>query len=745
MTMSHRRCAIAALLLSLPLVITFTLPTGQQLKERREMNSIQIVDRHGSLLREILSRSDATSRYVGLDEISPWVQQAALVSEDRRFFYHLGIDPLAVMRSILLNLWHGDIITGGSTITQQLARNMLGSPPRNLISKIIEACVALNMELKLSKDEILELYFNYAPYANQTYGVEAASQLYFKKPSRDLSLAEAAYLAGLPRAPSILDPYRYPDRALDQQRRILDALRDCGFIDTQTYRDALSQPVSLVPKERNFNAPHFCAFILRELAAQGSTPVIVKTTLDLHLQQEIEYILSNNVERLTEANVTNAAAVLLDVRTMEVLAYVGSVDFFDAGLDGEVDGIRSLRQPGSALKPFMYAIALSSGATAATLIPDLPTHARTPGGDYTPRNYDEKYHGFVRLRTALACSYNIPAVRVCEAYGPDMLLTTLRNLDFCSLDKSPVHYGLGLTLGNGEVTLMELTRAFAVFRRGGYYVSERLLMDSEDSRTKRRQPARVFDAAVSYIISDILSDNSARSPAFGEYSPLNLPFFCAAKTGTSKDFRDNWCVGFTDTYVLGVWVGNFDGSPMNGVSGITGAGPIFRDIMLLVHRNSASRMPNQPDDIVRSTVCCESGLIAGPGCDNTIDEFFIKGTQPRTTCRHDNRTLNYAYSEGTSDVIVHDMTFCIAFPDDGDIFKIDPVLRPEYQQLSFQLHSRESLKNATWYVGDDPIAHVDAPYTTRWQLEPGYHDIRVHAVTSDNQTIGDTVRILVLK
>jgi penicillin-binding protein 1C len=744
MIMSHRRCFIAAMLVSLPLLLTVILPTRQQLKSHRNMTSIQIVDRNGTLLREILSRNDATSRYARLDDISPWVQQATLVSEDRRYYLHRGIDPLAVMRSVLVNLWHGDIISGGSTITQQLARNMLGSPPRTMTTKIIEACVALNLELKLSKDEILELYFNYAPYANQTYGIEAASHLYFQKPSRDLSLAEAAFLAGLPRAPSMLDPYRYPDRALEQQRRILDALRDCGLIDLRTYHDALSQPITLVPKH-NFNAPHFCNVLLQELVARDSAPVTITTTLDLHLQHGIEHIITNNLQRLTEANVTNAAAILLDIRTMEVLAYVGSADFFNPLIDGEVDGIRALRQPGSALKPFMYAIALSSGATAATLIPDLPTHARTWGGDYTPRNYDEKYHGFVRLRTALACSYNIPAVRVCEAYGPDMLLATLRKLDFRSLDKSPVHYGLGLTLGNGEVTLMELTRAFAVFSHGGHYIPERMLTGHAGFRTPRHQPLRVFDAAVSYIITDILADNNARSPAFGEYSPLNLPFFCAAKTGTSKDFRDNWCIGFTDSYAVGVWVGNFNGSPMNGVSGITGAGPIFRDIMLLAHRTHTPGALPQPDKIVRCTICSESGLIAGPDCEHTLDEYFVQGTQPHQTCRHGSWVLYNTHPEQAGDVIDYNTPFRITFPDDGDIFKIDPVLRQEFQQLSLQLSSRERLKHAAWYVDNDLIAEVDAPYTVRWQLEPGYHDITIHAVTSDDRTMRDTVRILVLK
>ncbi|UCC11746.1 MAG: penicillin-binding protein 1C [candidate division WOR-3 bacterium] len=742
--MSHLRCAFAALLISLPLMLTMILPTKQQLTERRGMNSIQIVDRHGTVLREILSRRDATSRYVVLDEISPWLQQATLVGEDKRFFFHPGIDVLAIARSIFLNLQHGDIVTGGSTITQQLARNMLGSPPRTLVTKIIEACVALNIELKLSKPEILELYFNCAPYANQAYGIEAAAQLYFGKPSRDLSLAEAAYLAGLPRAPSMLDPYRYPDRALEQQHRILAELLECGIIDTQTYHDARSQPVILLPKENSFNAPHFCASILNDPDIRSLTPQVIRTTLDLPLQKRIEDILSNNIERLTGANATNAAAIVLDVRTMEVLAYMGSVDFFDVSIDGEVDGVSSLRQPGSALKPFMYAIALSNGATAATLLPDLPTHARTSGGDYTPRNYDEKYHGFVRLRTALACSYNIPAVRICEVYGPDLLLITLRKLGFRSLDKSPVHYGLGLTLGNGEVTLLELTRAFATFARGGQYMPERLFINSENSLA-HGQSAQVFDGTVSYIISDILSDNSARSPAFGEYSPLNLPFFCAAKTGTSKDFRDNWCIGFTDAYVVGVWVGNFDGSPMNGVSGISGAGPIFRDIMLLLHQTRASRILPRPDDIIRCTVCSVSGLIASQDCEQALDEFFIRGTEPRTTCRHENHSRYNTYAEDIRNIMEHDRPLYIAFPDDGDIFKIDPVLRREYQQVSLQVHSKDPLKSATWYVDETLIARVDAPYTIRWRLEPGYHDIRVHAVASDDQKLGDTIRILVLR
>jgi penicillin-binding protein 1C len=583
---------VAVVIVSLVAVFPMLYPTRSQLMNTQKMRSIRILDRHGIILREILSRNDATSQYCKLGDISPWLIKTTLNTEDRRFFSHKGIDPLALVRSIVLNIVQGDIVTGGSTITQQLARNMLGSPSRSFVFKSIEAFVALNLELKLQKKEILELYFNYAPYGNQTFGVEAASYLYFRKPARDLSLPEACFLAGIPKAPSYLDPYRYPERIIAEQRRILDRLYNNAVIDSVTYYDALSQPIHVVPKESNFNAPHFCQYVLRRLDQKGYYNVeSVVTTLNIHLQRDVEHIVKNNIKRLEDANVTNAAAVVIDNRTMEILAYVGSVDFFDPLISGEVDGVRSLRQPGSALKPFTYALALEHGATAATLIPDVPTYEYSWGGDYTPHNYDEKYHGMVRLRTALACSYNIPAVKACGKFGPEKLLEKLKLAGFSSLGKSPVYYGLGLTLGTGEVTLLELTSAFSLFAHYGFYQPERILLKIDTTRIGRTPSVTVFDPGTAYIIMDILSDNSARSPAFGEFSPLNMPFFCAAKTGTSKDFRDNWCIGFTDKYLIGVWVGNFDGSPMNHVSGITGAGPLFRDIMLCVHKDIPSKKP----------------------------------------------------------------------------------------------------------------------------------------------------------
>lgn len=716
------------------------------------MTSLQILDRNNVILREVLSSKDATSRYCTLDRMSPWLVEATIISEDKRFYLHKGIDPLAILRSLIQNLSAGRIVSGGSTITQQLARNLLNSPSRNFVYKILEAFVAINLELKLSKKEILELYFNYAPYGNQTYGIEAAAYLYLRKPACDLSLAEAALLAGIPQAPSFYNPYRYPERIKERQQEIFRALLDHGIIDSTQYKNVQNQPVNVVAKEKNFLAPHFCEHIISYLDKKSFHKIsTLKTTLDSHLQKEIEQILKNNIDRLTDANVTNAAVVVLENHTMEVLAYVGSVDFFDPDIDGEVDGVRSLRQPGSALKPFTYALALENQCTAATLIPDMPSFENTYGGDYMPRNYDEKYHGMVRLRNALACSYNIPAVRVCGDYGPEMLLELCHDAGFKSLDKSAIYYGVGLTLGNGEVTLLELTRAYSVFAHYGRYLQEQFLLDADTADFKiLRKPRKLIEPETAYIIMDILSDNNARSPAFGLYSPLNLPFFCAVKTGTSKDFKDNWCVGFTDKYLVGVWVGNFDGSPMHHVSGITGAGPIFRDIMLLLHRTALSIKYPKPDKLLTSIICAESGELASPYCDNTIVEIFTKGTEPTVICRHHTSAAPLLGFPCKDHAVYHDQHeptgIVISFPDDGDIFKIDPILRSEYQVLTFQILTTYPLIDISWSVNDSIIGTAYEPYKITWQLSPGKHRILACGLTADGRTVmSPPVSILVLK
>lgn len=732
-----RRLIAAAVFLMVPIVFSLIVPTRTRLLTMKHMYSIRIYDRHGTLLREVLSRQDAANQYASLDRISPWLIHATLCSEDKRFFMHPGIDCIALARAGVQNLLHGRIISGGSTITQQLARNMLGSRTRSILDKGMEAGFALNMEMKLSKEEILERYFNYAPYGNQTYGIEAASYLYFRKPARDLSLSEAVFLAGIPKAPSWHNPYKHPDRTAAEAARILKAMYVHGIIDTALYERSRAQRVEIMDRMDNFKAPHFCEYILTRIRTEhDAASTAIHTTLNYHIQEGTEAILRNNIGRLSDANVTNAATIIMDRRSMDILAYVGSADFFDPFIDGEVDGVRALRQPGSALKPFTYAIALEHGAHAATLIPDMPTYESTHDGDYRPRNYDEKYHGMVRLRTALACSYNIPAVRVCGTFGPEVLLDRLHALGFESLDKSPVHYGIGLTLGNGEVMLLELTRAYSALCHAGRLLPERALHRINERVLPRSTPVgNVFTPHVAYIISDMIADNQARSPAFGEFSPLNLPFFCAVKTGTSKDFRDNWCVGFTDDFLVGVWVGNFDGSPMHKVSGITGAAPIFRDIMLMLHRDKAPARPLPPPELVYHTICAISGDRASPQCENCMTEVFIPGSEPVRACQgHSARSVSNLYGIGQTSDHTH-KTFIISFPDDHDIFKIDPILRREYQCLRMRLHTDHVLQHVTWYVDETAIGRTTYPFSIVWQLSPGEHEIIAQGITSENETV----------
>src|SRR4030042_4872954 len=474
------------------LAMPFILPTRHDFLHRPVHRSLQILDHHGSVLREILSDKDYISHYCTLDSISPYLIMASLASEDKRFFAHNGIDVLAIIRSAIQNMLNQQVVSGASTITQQLVRNLLNSPSRDVFSKFREAIFALVLELKLCKLEILELYLNSAPYGNLAHGVEAASQMYFRKPARDLTCNEAALLAILPRAPSSYNPYHYPERAVRAQKNLLNRMQNAGCIDSVCLAEALEQPLQIVPKEKNFTAPHFCEYVRKNIDRIGHNVFQISTTIDPEIQTAIEKIINNNLRRLEDANVTNAAAIVLELNALELRAYVGSNDFFEP-VCGEVDGAQSLRQPGSAIKPFTYAIAIENGTTPADLIPDLPTYEATASGDYQPRNYDEKVHGLVRLRTALACSYNIPAEKVLEKIGIDELWRCLRHSGFNSLTQTPVHYGLGLTLGNGEVTLFELTRAFSIFASNGYYRSVNFIGSINGARIMLdRKRVRIF-------------------------------------------------------------------------------------------------------------------------------------------------------------------------------------------------------------------------------------------------------------
>jgi len=637
--------------------------------------SLKITDRHGIVLRETLSAEGGRNTWLTYEEIPEPVIQAVVSAEDKRFFSHSGVDFLALGRALLQNLWAGRVVSGASTITQQLVKDRFGYP-RTFFGKLKEMIMAIRLEKTFSKQEILTQYLNRVGFSNQTFGIEAAAKLYFQKPAQHLSLAESVFLAGMIQAPSRLNPYRNFERALQRQDYLLERMYRSKAIDEASYRISRREEIHLTPKKVNFKAPHFCELILSGPALPGrkltpnpsqadsgltakNTPLrppqggneptpnpsqegnvgisgVIRTTLDYYLQERVEEIVTSRIEELEDYNVTNAAVVVLDNRNGDILAYVGSKDFFDDTISGQVNGVLALRQPGSTLKPFTYQLALERSYTPATLIPDITDYPAEPRS-FLPENYDRKFHGPVRLRQALACSYNVPAVRVLGEIGVESLYAGLHAFGFDSLREIPSFYGSGLTLGNGEVTLLELTKAYSILARRGKGVQERYILETKDGLHLGGEVhlAQLFSPRVVYLITHILTDRQAAVPAFGEDTPLELPFPAAVKTGTSKDYRDNWTIGYTSDYTVGVWVGNFDGTPMQRVSGITGAAPIYRDIMLyLYHLHDPSNLfGNPPEGIVSARICPLSGKLAGNDCPHSIEEMFLEGTEPGEFCQ----------------------------------------------------------------------------------------------------------------
>ncbi len=705
--------------------------------------SLRITDRNGILLREVLSAEGGRCRWVELEDISPHLVRAVLAAEDRSFPLHDGVRVPSVVRALGQNVRKKRIVSGASTITQQVVRN-IGRRPRTLLSKVIEAWLAVRLEHTVDKREILVQYLNRVPFGNRAFGAEAASRLYFDKPCSQLGPAEAAFLAGIPRSPSAANPYRNLEAALRRQKSILSAMAAMGFLTPIEQERAASEELRLCPEKDRFRAPHFCDLLL---GAAGLTDRSgtgdLRTTLDYGLQKKAEILLDRHVRSLSGRGLSNGALIVMDNASGDILAMIGSKDYFDERDGGQVNGALALRQPGSALKPFTYALALERGMTAASVIEDVPNVFPSVDGNYEPKNYDRKYHGATRIRSALASSYNVPAVAVLETLGPDLLYRRLKALGFDSLRKPPDFYGLGLTLGNGEVTLLELVRAYAALARGGLYKKERTLLDQPGDGE-----SRAFDPRAAYIITDILADGDARVPSFGYRSPISLPFPCAAKTGTSKDYRDNWTIGYTSFLTIGVWVGNFDGAPMHDVSGISGCGPLFRDLMLLAGETRPPREFREPPGLVRRRVCPITGLLAGLACPGAMEEVFIGGTEPLASCHasHNPGVVPAAERTPRHGAIPGPGTrIRVLFPRDGSIFKIDPVLRRDHQVLGLKARlDTDAGAEIEWWVNDRMAGTAGPAATFPWKLEPGFYTIRAVIKTGGRTIDSRPVRITVI-
>ena len=594
----------------------------------------RVLDRHGQLLRELPSDTGVRGQPLALEAMGPRVIQATLTSEDADFFQHGGVDGRAIARATAQNLRHGRMVSGASTITQQLVKLLdnRGSPRiRGITDKLGEAARAQNLEAVLGKPEILHEYLNRLPYGHGMVGPEAAARAYFGVASKDLSWAQAAFLAVLPRAPSYLDPYTHIERVLTRQRALLASLHAQGHLSELEHRRALAEPVALRPLERPFLAPHLVNTLLAEGQLSPGTATV--TTLDSGLQRSVEGLTRTHLASIAERGATDAAVIVVDNTSGEVLAYIGSADFHDIGIAGQVDMARALRQPGSTLKPFVYALAFADGHSAAEMTADVETTFAEPGGSYRPENFDHGHEGPLPLREALAGSLNIPAVRLAFEQGPRKLLDLLHTIGFASLDRPADHYGLALALGSGEVELRELAAAYATLARGGRYAPLRVTVDDPRTLGEPAETVAAIDPAVAALVTETLADPLARVRGLHGRGPFSMPYPAAIKTGTSSGYRDTWTVGYTRERTVAVWLGNADGAPTAKLTGASGAGPLFADVMARAMHDVPQRAPLWDAALLtRVEVCPLSGLPAGPACDERATRNFLADHLPEGTC-----------------------------------------------------------------------------------------------------------------
>ncbi len=599
----------------------------------------RITDSHGRLLYEIFV--EKRFEPVSLDKIPEVVKQATISVEDDRFYEHHGFDLSSMLRAINATIFEKSL-QGGSTITQQLVKNVLLTSERTISRKMKELVLAVAIESKFSKDQILELYLNNISYGGSAWGIQSASQKFFKKNVWELDLSEASLLAGLPSSPTTYSPFTGDlELAKKRQKYVLDRMYQLGYITRKEADEAYASELNFAPQTDYIRAPHFVAMVRKELEEKLGKRLLeqggltVRTTIDLDLQDTVQSIVAEEVAKNQRLKFTNGAAVVVDPKTGNVLAYVGSIDYFKDTW-GAFDVASAFRQPGSSIKPLTYALALEKGMTPASTIKDSPITYKLAGSDpYTPVNYDGKYHGTVTLRAALANSYNVPAVKLAYKYGPDNIVALGKafGLQNWKVDSS---YGLSVTLGGKEVRLLDHTNFYASLARGGVYKQVRLYDSIKDNTGfdlyfDDRKETRVISADTAYLIWHILSDNKARTPAFGSRSSLVIPDkTVAVKTGTTDSIRDNFTMGYTPSFAVGVWVGNNDNTPLDKTlsSGLTGAAPIWNRVMSYILTGGPNELMDRPTTIVEkkddkcgySDVFSKEGKIPSSLCDIKSDK-----------------------------------------------------------------------------------------------------------------------------
>ena len=636
------------------------LPSPEELTTREIDVSTKIYDRNGILLYKIFEDQNRT--IVPLENIPLQVRLATLAIEDAEFYSHPGFSLKGIFRAAVKNFTSGEL-TGGSTITQQLVKNALLSPEKTVSRKVREVILSIWVELSFTKDEILEMYLNEVSYGGTAYGIQEASQVYFEKNVYELSLGEAALLAGLPKSPTSFSPFGpNPQAALERQREVLRLMVINKFITQEEAQKAIEEGLTFAPNKTDIKAPHFVMFVKQQLVDKYGEEVVEKggleviTTLDYEIQRLTEEAVRSELDKLQKLNVGNGAAMVVNPTTGEILAMVGSRDYFDSSHDGNVNVVIAPRQPGSSIKVVNYSYALSNGFTPATILSDTPVTFSVPGQPpYSPRNYDGNYRGQLPLRSALAESRNIPAVKVLASYGVAKMIEQGQRMGITTWTDSS-RYGLSLTLGGGEVKLIDLAKVYATIanygkrpeftaiRRVTNYKGKVLDANCDSAKSDGFPEAaakeegceweQVLDPRIAFLLIDILKDNFARTPAFGSTSQLVIANRndVAVKTGTSNDLRDNLTVGFNQEFLVAVWVGNNDNSPMARIaSGVTGAAPIWNKIMGSLLSGKPNHPWEVPQGLTQVSICSLTGTLPCEGCP-VRPEWFLEELKPTKTC-----------------------------------------------------------------------------------------------------------------
>jgi len=718
---------------------------------------VRVTPDEGGMVRIPVTREEIPDRLV----------EAVLDFEDRRFFWHPGVDPLAMLRAAWLNATSGRVVSGGSTITMQVAR-MLERRPRTMGAKLIEMARAVQLEIRFSKEEIIELYFNLAPYGGNIEGVGSATYYYYAKSVSLLSLDEAATLAAIPNSPAALDPVRGKARLARRRDDVLMRMAGNGVVTKEDAERAMSLPIGAWRRATPFTAPH----LSEKVMAASPGELRIKTTIDRELQARVEKLLGDHVQRLQAHGITNGAVVVIDNATRKVRAYAGSAAFFDLTHQGQVDGADAPRSPGSTLKPFVYAMALDRGLIGTnTLLEDVPVTYK----DWVPSNFDGRWRGVISASDALSHSLNIPAVKLAERLEPHGLVELLGKADIRAVAASPHRYGLATVLGGVDVSLLELTNLYAALAEGGVHRKYKLLENEKDG-----EEVHLFSPGAAYLVTDILTD--VRRPELPDSwkDAVSIPRV-AWKTGTSYGRRDAWSIGVTQRWSVGVWVGNFDSKGVPELVGVEAAAPLFFAIVQTLPGVSTDPWFARPEEIVTRQVCALSGAKPGPGCSHTKTELALADKAPRATCalhatlsidddtghrlcarcrigRHFHgethvlwpaAVLGYLRESGhvVTPIPVHEPTCdhglageapVIRSPLDGDEYLVRPGVPMEHQKIAL-VASVTGGTRLYWFV-DDALHGETAPgQPVMLDPLPGAH--RVVAMDGEGRKSGVSIRV----